>query len=114
MYESKEAPLATPRRFIRRMCSHVVAAALLILTFFLMGFLGQIVLADDISIHDAFLNTALLLGGIGTHSMPQGTPGKLFIAIYGFVTGLLFVASIGIIMAPLFHRFLHRFHLDAD
>lgn len=114
MYESKEAPLATRRRFLTRMCSHAMAASLLILVFFLLGFLGQVVLANDLSVHDAFLNTALLLGGIGAHIMPQGTPGKLFIAIYGFVTGLLFVATIGIIVAPLLHRFLHKFHLDAD
>lgn len=113
MYEKKGSPLLGRSAFFKRMLLHTLAALVLIALVFLFGVLGQVAV-EDISLHDAFLNTALLLGGIGTHSMPQSIAGKLFIALYGFVTGLLFIASIGVILAPLAHRILHKFHLDED
>lgn len=114
MYESKDAPLASRRRFAKRVIHHTAAATALVAAFGLLGVLGQILLEETLTVHDALLNTALLLGGIGTHSMPPGTPGKLFIAGYGFLTGILFAASLGIIMAPVVHRLVHKFHLDSD
>ncbi|NHC61173.1 two pore domain potassium channel family protein [Paenalcaligenes suwonensis] len=113
MYEKKGSPLLTRGDFLKRMLWHTLAALALIMLVFLFGVLGQVAV-EDISLHDAFLNTALLLGGIGTHSMPQSIAGKLFIATYGFVTGLLFIASIGVILAPVAHRIMHKFHLDED
>ncbi|MGG4604283.1 two pore domain potassium channel family protein [Paenalcaligenes sp. Me131] len=113
MYEKKGSPLLTRKDFLKRMFLHTLAALLLIFLVFIFGVLGQVAV-EDISLHDAFLNTALLLGGIGTHSMPQSIAGKLFIAVYGFITGLLFLASIGVILAPVAHRIMHKFHLDED
>jgi hypothetical protein len=40
--------------------------------------------------------------------------GKLFASFYALYSGIIFLVTVGIIMAPLYHRFLHRFHLDMD
>jgi hypothetical protein len=40
--------------------------------------------------------------------------GKLFASFYALYSGIVFLVSVGVIVAPLYHRFLHRFHLQAD
>ena len=63
---------------------------------------------------DAFLNAAMLLGGMGPIEQPQTDGGKLFAGIYALYAGLVVLAVAGIILAPVMHRFLHRFHLEED
>ena len=46
------------------------------------------------------LNTALIIGGIGPFIMPATVAGKIFFALYGMLIGLLFVATLGLILAP--------------
>ena len=60
---------------------------------------------------DAFLNSAMLLGGMGpvkTDGLSE--PGKLFAGIYALYAGLVFIAVMSIMLAPVVHRVLHRFH----
>ena len=61
---------------------------------------------------DAFLNAAMLLGGMGPVETPQTPGGKLFAGIYALYSGLVVLAAAGIIIAPVMHRFLHRFHME--
>lgn len=63
---------------------------------------------------DAFLNAAMLLGGMGPVETPQTNGGKLFAGLYALYAGLVFLVVIGIVFAPLVHRFLHRFHSEWD
>jgi hypothetical protein len=59
---------------------------------------------------EAFLNSAMLLGGMGPVDMPHSNNGKLFAGLYALYAGLVVLVVIGILMAPVAHRFLHRFH----
>ena len=61
---------------------------------------------------DAILNAAMILGGMGPVTELHTTAGKLFAAGYALFSGLLFIAVAGILFGPVFHRFLHRFHLE--
>jgi hypothetical protein len=61
---------------------------------------------------DALLNASMLLGGMGPVGEIRSTAGKLFAAAYALYAGLVFLAAAGIVGAPLFHRFIHRFHLE--
>ena len=61
---------------------------------------------------DAFVNAAMILSGMGPVSSLQTTGGKIFAGCYALFSGLAFVAILGIIFAPVFHRFLHRFHVE--
>ena len=63
---------------------------------------------------DAFENAAMILSGMGPLAQPQTTGGKLFAGFYALYSGLAVVATTGITFAPVVHRFLHRFHADAD
>ena len=61
---------------------------------------------------DAFVNAAMILSGMGPVSSLQTNGGKIFAGCYALFSGLAFIAILGIIFAPVFHRFLHRFHVE--
>ena len=61
---------------------------------------------------DAFLNVAMILSGMGPIGTLQTDAGKIFAGCYALFSGLALVAALGIIFAPVVHRFLHKFHLE--
>jgi hypothetical protein len=62
---------------------------------------------------DAFLNAAMLLGGMGPVDKLQTTAGKWLAGIYALFAGLVFIVTAGVIGAPVVHRIIHRFHWDS-
>lgn len=113
MYEKKNEELLDRKQFILRFLWHLLAALLIIAVTLVIGAIGHIYF-EGIPFHDAFLNTALIVGGIGTTVMPASIAGKLFFAAYGIFVGLIFAAVIGVSLAPVIHRIVHRMHLDDD
>jgi hypothetical protein len=69
---------------------------------------------EGLSCRDAFLNAAMLLSGMGPVDAPVTPGGKLFAGLYALYAGLVFVVVVGVIFAPVFHRFLHKFHWDGE
>jgi hypothetical protein len=63
---------------------------------------------------DAFLNASMLLGGMGPVNMPITDDGQLFAGLYALYCGLAVILVAGIILAPIAHRILHRFHMDDE
>lgn len=113
MYESKRQPLLSRRHFAHRIAIHVLYALLVLAATVVVGVAAHIWL-EPVNWHDAVLNTALIVGGIGPYIVPATPIGKLFFAAYSMFVGLVFVATLGIILAPLAHRIIHKFHLDED
>jgi hypothetical protein len=112
MYESRTEAVISSRQFRFRLMRHGLAACLLLIASILFGVLGHLYFEPHIPLHDAIFNATLLLGGVGPVILPESIGGKLFFAAYGLYVGLVFVASIGLILAPIAHRLLHRFHFD--
>ncbi|AEC19100.1 hypothetical protein PT7_0560 [Pusillimonas sp. T7-7] len=113
MYESKTERLLHTREFTHRVLAHV-GLALLVVGFTLsIGVLGHLLL-EPVEWHDAILNTALILSGIGPYIVPASVMGKIFFAFYSILVGLVFVATLGLVLAPLAHRIIHKFHLDEN
>ena len=73
------------------------------------GMLGYM-LFEGLPCIDAFLNVAMLLGGMGPVNPPQSTAGKLFAGFYALYAGLVFIATAALLFAPIFHRLIHSFH----
>ncbi|GEM_PF-186319 len=111
MYESKHHDLLPLRDFVRRVLSHVVYALALILGTLCLGVLGNMWF-EDITWHDAVLNAALIVAGIGPFILPATVGGKIFFSVFGIFVGLVFMATLGVVLAPVAHRLLHKFHLD--
>jgi hypothetical protein len=113
MYEARHhAPLSTSS-FLQRMVGHGVAAILLLAVSLGAGILGYMHY-EHLSAMDAFLNAAMLLGGMGPVNPPATDAGKLFAGCYALYAGLVFIVTAAIMLTPVLHRLLHRFHWPED
>ena len=113
MYEARSRhPISRPH-FMRRMVLHFAAATGLILVSLLIGMVGY-VRFEHLKWLDAFLNAAMLLGGMGPVDLPGTSGGKLFAGVFALYAGLVFLVVAGLILAPVVHRILHKFHFQAD
>lgn len=111
MYEHQSAPLLPRPRFLRRLLSHLLCASVLVAFSLLLGTLGYHGLGRMPWI-DAFLNAAMLLGGMGQVGEVTTGSGKVFAALFALYAGLVLISVATIILAPLLHRILHTLHLD--
>jgi hypothetical protein len=63
---------------------------------------------------DAFVNAAMLLGGMGPVDTLTNDTVKLFAGAYAIYCGVVFIATAGLLVVPVAHHVLHRFHLEQD
>ena len=112
MYESRLQPPLSRLAFLGRMLRHSAAAALLVVLSLGGGVLGYMHF-ERLAWRDAFLNAAMLLGGMGPVNVPRTDAGKLFAGLYALYAGLVFLIVAGVLLAPVVHRVLHRFHWEA-
>lgn len=109
MYETKSQPPLPRAAFAHRLAVHVSLAGGLLLVSVALGMLGYAYF-EHLPWRDAFLNSAMLLGGMGPVDAPRTDGGKLFAGIYALYAGLVFIAIAALMFTPILHRLLHRFH----
>jgi len=111
-FEHRAQPVIPPERFIIRLAhSGIIALALIAVSLFI-GMVGYHIL-EGLSWIDAFLNASMLLGGMGPVNTPATFGGKLFAGLYALYCGLAVILAAGVILAPIAHRILHRFHMES-
>ena len=110
MYEHHSEPLASPEVFARRLRRNGLIGSALLSFSLVIGMLGYHYL-ESLSWIDSLLNASMILGGMGPVAPLQTNAGKIFASFYAIYSGVILLASVGILIAPIFHRFLHRFHL---
>ena len=113
MLEHYSQPMATPAEFARRMVRYSLITAGIILFSLILGILGYHYF-ESLSWIDSLLNASMILGGMGPVNSLQTPAGKLFASFYALYSGIILLASVGILMTPVFHRFLHHFHLELE
>ena len=111
MFEHRTTPLLPRRQFYKRLARCVAISLTVIAAVLGVGMMGYHVL-EKMSWVDAFVNAAMILSGMGPVGSLNTDAGKIFAGCYALFSGLAFVTSIGIIFTPLFHRFIHKFHLE--
>jgi hypothetical protein len=111
MYEHHKEPLISSQRFIFRIGKHILIAGLLVAIALSIGILGYHYV-EGLPWIDAFAEAAMILSGMGPLSPITSNAGKLFAGFYALFSGLVFISIIGIISAPILHRFFHAFHLE--
>jgi len=111
VYEHRVRPPLSLARFAVRFLRHMALAGALILFSLEIGILGY-EHYENLEWRDAFLNAAMLLGGMGPVNAPATAAGKLFAGCYALYAGLVFVVTTGIMLAPMVHRVLHLFHWE--
>ena len=112
-YEHRRQPVLSRGHFVRRLLAHFALASTLVGASLVAGVAGYVYF-EDLSWIDAFLNASMLLGGMGPVNDPMFFGGKLFAGLYALYAGLVFLISAGLLLAPVVHRFMHRFHWDAE
>ena len=111
-FEHRAQPVIPPHQFIIRLAhSGIIALAVIVVSLFI-GMAGYHIL-EGLSWIDAFLNASMLLGGMGPVNTPVTFGGKLFAGLYALYCGLAVILVAGIILAPVAHRILHRFHMES-
>ena len=111
IYEHHSRRPLTRRAFARRMARHVVLALLITLLSLGLGMAGYMGY-EDLPWRDAFLNAAMLLGGMGPLYSPLTDAGKIFAGLYALYAGIVFLLVGGVVLAPVLHRILHHFHWE--
>jgi hypothetical protein len=112
-YEHVSQPLLHWPHFVRRLLRSVATGTLIIGLSLFIGMLGYRFIVGMPWV-DAYENAAMILSGMGPLSAPATTSGKIFAGSYALFSGLVVVITVGIVFAPMVHRFLHRLHADAS
>jgi hypothetical protein len=113
IYENRFARPVSRAVFLRRLAAHFAVASALVLLSIAVGMVGYHHL-EKLGWRDAFLNAAMLLGGEGPVESPSSRGGKVFAGLYALYSGLVFVVVVGVILTPVLHRTLHKFHWEGE
>ncbi len=112
-FETKSQPLLSRGEFALRLLRNFLASSLLIGVSLFAGMLGYHHY-EGLDWIDSFLNASMILSGMGPLHNPATWGGKLFAGLYALYSGLALIVSISILLSPVLHRFLHRFHMEEE
>lgn len=113
MFEPKSKPLLPRPSYYARLARSAAIALLVIVIALGTGMFGYHHF-EGMPWIDAFANAAMILSGMGPLAPLTTAKGKLFAGFYALFSGLAFIVIMGIVFAPVVHRFMHRFHLESD
>lgn len=113
MFERKHEKVAPLSVFVRRMAASVLLAGLLVATALSLGISGYHWIAGFGWV-DSLLEASMILGGMGPVNQLTTKGAKLFASGYALFSGLMFIVVLGIVLAPVTHRLLHKFHIDEE
>src|SRR6266576_1788919 len=111
MYERRHERLAPLGVFLRRILFSLGIAIGMIAVALSIGIAGYHWIAGFGWV-DSFLEASMILGGMGPVNPLTTNGAKTFAAFYALFSGLMFIAVMGIVIAPITHRMLHKFHID--
>ena len=112
-FENRRIPLASRRKFLKRLARYFLAGCLFILFSLYVGAVGYRYYVN-LSWVDAFYNASMILTGMGPAVDLQTDSSKIFVTVYSIYSGVAFLTSVGVIFAPLIHRLLHKLHAPID
>jgi hypothetical protein len=110
-FEHHSEPLLPSRAFVFRMLRFGSFAVALVVFSLLLGMTGYMGFAH-LGVVDAFVNAAMIMGGMGPVSELGNSASKIFAGVYAIYCGMLLLVAVGITLAPALHRTLHTLHLE--
>jgi hypothetical protein len=113
MFEHHTKPLLPRKLYYQRLAHHAMLGVIVIAASLGLGMIGYHTF-EKMPWVDAFVNAAMILSGMGPVATLQTDAGKMFAGGYALFSGLALIAILGIIFAPVVHRFLHKFHLEDE
>src|SRR5579885_725783 len=104
--------LQPTHEFIKRVIRNICVAFLMILAALVLGMCGYHAF-EHMSWVDSFVNAAMILSGMGPVGQLTTESGKIFAGCYALFSGLFFILVVGVVIAPIAHRFLRKIHLES-
>ena len=111
MFEHKREKLISNNKFRNRLLKIFLIDLGLLIFSLLVGVIGYHVL-DDLSWVDSFVNASMILGGMGPVDVLKNDASKICAGVYALFSGITFLTAFALLLAPIYHRFLHKFHLE--
>lgn len=112
-FEHKSDPVISRRRFAGRMLRSFSITLGIGALSLAIGTVGYCYF-DSLDLLDGLLNASMILTGMGPVDPMRTAGGKLFASFYALYSGIAFLSIMAVITAPIFHRIMHRFHLEED
>jgi hypothetical protein len=112
-YEHKGKPLIPKKIYYRRLLNNFLIASLIITFSLIIGVAGYMLLAH-FSFVDALLNASMILGGMGPVNALPDDASKYFASVYALFSGITFLTTVAVLLAPVLHRIMHRFHIETE
>jgi hypothetical protein len=113
LYEHRSHQVLSKHRFALRLLVNLLYACLIILASLAVGVWGYEHF-EGLRLREAFLNSAMLLGGMGPIKTDFTPGGEVFAGVYALYSGLIFIVTAGVLLAPIVHRLLHTMHCDLE
>ena len=110
MFERRHEKLAPLSVFARRMLAAVALSLGLVLPALFIGVAGYHWI-DELNWVDSLLEASMILGGMGPVNPLRNDAAKIFASFYALFSGLVLIGIMGIVLTPLAHRVLHKFHV---
>ena len=111
--ENKNQDIISKKKFIIRMMKYSICVMLFVILSLVVGMFAYHKL-EGMSWIDSYLNACMILGGMGPVGEVKSVAGKIFAGTYAMYSGFVAIIAVGIMAAPIFHRFLHHFHMEED
>ena len=111
--EHKYQPLISRRQFAYRMAGYTAFGLGFLCISLAIATAGYAYFAN-LPVVDAFLNASMILTGMGPVDKMETTGGKIFASLYAIYSGVAFLTFCGVLFTPIYHRFIHKFHLDIE
>ncbi len=112
MFENFNEPLASRKKYHRRVIKTGTFALAILVSAVSAGMLGFHFIVD-LNWINSFLSATMMLGGIGGEISEFKTEGaKIFAGCFALFSGVTFLSSMAIFISPIVHRFIHKFHID--
>jgi hypothetical protein len=112
-FERNGQAVVSRRKFVTRMLIAIAMWMVLTVVGLAIGIAGYAGF-ENMSFVDAFVNAAMILSGMGPLGELKTTGGKIFAGCYAILSGLIIVIATGVVLAPIFHRVLHCFHVETQ
>lgn len=112
-FEHRHEPPLSRRHFVNRLARHGAWGLLILGGSLGIGMAGYHWIAGFLWI-DSLLDASMLLGGMGPVGTLHGDAAKIFASMFALYSGIVFLVLAGLLLGPVFHRVLHRFHWEAD
>ena len=113
MNEVKHQKVLPPKQFFKKLLKNIFIGFLILVASLAGGMFGYQYF-ENMSLVDAYVNASMILSGMGPVSTLETDGGKIFAGSYALFSGIVFLFSMAIVSAPIFHRFFHQFHIEEE